>query len=144
MLTEGFIQLHTPPKTFTRGQEYFEDGAVLALVRRRHEVWADVQGSYYAPYLVRVRFDSKEVTDVRCDCPQEQGGWCKHIVAALLAIVRQPERIEERPTLMELLLGLDRIQLAQMMGELGDRYPHIMREIETWVTTNKLPTKTDE
>ena len=115
-------------------------GAVLQLIRRRHEVWADVQGSFYAPYLVRVSFEGENVKEARCDCPHEGGGWCKHIVAALMAMVCQPERIEERATLMELLIGLDRIQLTAMLWELGERYPHIMREIEEWVMANDLPT----
>src|SRR5690348_2479064 len=94
-LTEALIRQHATPDSFQRGQEYSRGGAVLSVVRRGSVVEAKVEGSLPAPYLVRVVFDAGGISLATCTCPYDWGGWCKHIVAALLTCVRDPGAVEE-------------------------------------------------
>jgi len=43
------------------------------------------------PYQVRITFDQKGIIDAECSCPYDWGGFCKHIVAVLLAAIRGAE-----------------------------------------------------
>lgn len=109
-LTETSIRAGATVESFRRGQEYYDQGAVVFLARRGDVIEAEVEGSQPEPYSVRVEFDEGGVTMALCDCPYDWGGWCKHIVATLLACLHEPESIEERPPLEQLLSGLDRDQ----------------------------------
>jgi uncharacterized Zn finger protein len=44
----------------------------------------------------------------------------------MLVCVRQPEIIEHRPSLEELLNCLDYIQTQKLLGELVAKHPHIL------------------
>ena len=46
--------------------------------------------------------------DANCSCPYDWGGYCKHIVAVLLAYLHEPEKVTERPSVDELLADLGR------------------------------------
>ena len=84
-----------------RGREYFERGAVTCITRRDAELHAEVQGSQYTPYEVHVTLTESGITKAVCSCPYGESwdGACKHIVATLLACLRQPDQVEEHPTL---------------------------------------------
>src|SRR3954469_8089902 len=108
--TEIELRQETSPEVFHRGEEYFQRGAVEALVRRGDRLEADVRGSDVRPYRVGVPLTKGGLAVATCTCPYEWGGCCKHIVATVLAALREPERIEARPPLTDLLAGLDRAQ----------------------------------
>src|SRR5438067_13906586 len=97
-LTESVVRQRSSAESFQRGREYFEEGAVLSLLRRGDTLFAEVEGSEPEPYEVRVDSDAAGVTGASCTCPYSFGGWCKHLVAALLACLHAPEEIEERPS----------------------------------------------
>ncbi len=103
-LTETTVRQYATPESFRRGRDYYEQGAVLSLARRGDQLLAEVEGSQYEPYRVRITFDEGGITGAFCSCPYDWGGWCKHVVAVLLACRREPDLIEERPTLDELLV----------------------------------------
>jgi uncharacterized Zn finger protein len=98
-LSEAAIRRHTTSQSFDRGYSYYWDGAVISLVQRGNVVQAEVEGSQYEPYRVRITFDEGGVTWATCSCPYDWGGWCKHTVAVLLACQHEPDLIEARPTL---------------------------------------------
>src|SRR4051812_36916687 len=110
-LSEATIRAHSAPESYSRGQSYYEHGAVSNLALRGNLLQGDVEGSQYTPYRVRVTFDQGGVTSATCTCPYDRGGWCKHIIAVLLACLYQGNRIETRPELATLLADLDRAQL---------------------------------
>lgn len=132
-LGEATIRQHSSEDSFRRGQAYERQGAVIALVQRGAELEAEVEGSQYEPYQVRVTFDPGGVTGAMCSCPYDWGGWCKHIVAVLLACLRSPEAVEERPPLEALLAGLDREQLQTVLLNLSARDPSLADAIESQV-----------
>ena len=132
-LAEGLIRQHTSSESFQRGQEYYRDGAVASLVRRGDALEADVEGSQPIPYRIHILLDAGGVTEAACTCPYDWGGWCKHIVAALLACAREPEAIEERPSLETVLAGLDREQLLALVLSLAEREPALADAVESQV-----------
>lgn len=130
-MDEGGIQAHSSPESFRRGEDYYLQGAVLSMTRRGDTLHAEVAGSDFAPYNIRVSFDEVGVVDATCNCPYEWGGWCKHIVAVLLAYTRGPEEVEELPALEETLSGLDRDQLQKLLLKLAEREPALAEIIES-------------
>jgi uncharacterized Zn finger protein len=90
----------------------------------------EVAGSDFAPYNVRISLDEAGIAQATCSCPYEWGGWCKHIVAALLACIYQPEIVHELPALGESLSTLDRDQLQDLLLKLVERDPSLAGVIE--------------
>jgi uncharacterized Zn finger protein len=78
-------------------------------------------------------FDEGGITAVACSCPYDRGGWCKHIVAVLLTCLHDPDEIEVRPDLEELLTDLDRAQLQELVASMAAHDPDLVDEIERWV-----------
>lgn len=117
-------------RSIHRGEEYFRSGAVETLVLRGDELEADVQGNAPRPYRVWIEFGAGGVADATCTCPYEYGGWCKHIVATLLAYAKQPDEVDIRSPLAEKLVALDRSQLQALVLELADRIPRLSDMIE--------------
>src|SRR4051794_29082826 len=113
--TEADIRRHASADSFERGREYCQNERVLSLIQRGGALQADVLGSDADPYRVQVTFDGASVVAATCTCPYDWGGWCKHIVAALLAAREQPERIEERPPVDGLIADLSREQLQALL-----------------------------
>ena len=111
------LSRYATDQSIRRGEDYFKSGAVETLVLRGAELEADVQGNAPRPYRVWIEFDADDVADATCTCPYDYEGWCKHIVATALACLREPESIEERPTLEALLEHLDLPQTRDLVQE---------------------------
>jgi uncharacterized Zn finger protein len=133
---EAYVEGRTTPKVYPRGVEYAADGHVLDLVRRGDTLFARVAGTEWEPYHIRIRLDEADegepVAEAVCTCPYEWGGWCKHVVAALLEALNEPELIEERPPLAETLAGLKRDRLAKLLQQLAEAHPALVDEIEAF------------
>src|SRR5262245_49064962 len=129
-LSEAAIRSHAAPDSFSRGQSYFESGAVADLALRGNILQGHVEGSQYTPYRINITFDQGGVTSASCTCPYDWGGWCKHIVAVLLTCLYEGEDIETRPALDQLLAELDRTQLQALLVGLAERNPELADAIE--------------
>src|SRR5690349_7095663 len=90
-LTEAQIRRKASEQSFARGQNYYNDGAIINPSRQGRELRAECQGSDYQPYQLRVTLAARSVADTECDCPYEDGGLCKHLVALLLTYARVPQ-----------------------------------------------------
>jgi uncharacterized Zn finger protein len=64
---------------------------------------ASVEGSQYEPYAVTISFDLGGVAAASCTCPYDWGGWCKHCVAVMLALLYDDGAVARRPGLAELI-----------------------------------------
>lgn len=89
MLTDGQIRLAAAGASYSRGREYYLDGAVRSLrfIAAENRFTARVVGWNF--YSVFVEFDLQHnVQDYGCDCPafQKYSGACKHVVAVMLQI----------------------------------------------------------
>lgn len=127
--SEAAIRQQSTAQSFRRGEDYYWRGAVGSLVQRGNALQAEVEGSQYEPYRVHVTFDEGGITSADCSCPYDWGGWCKHIVATLLACLEDPDEIEVRPALDELLADLDREELQSLLLHLAAD-PYVADEIE--------------
>jgi uncharacterized Zn finger protein len=143
-ISEASIRWQATSQSFSRGERYYWGGAVISLVQRGNGVHAEVQGSQYEPYTVRFTFDDDGVTDVICSCPYDWGGWCKHIVAVMLACHREPDRIDVRPTLDDLLAGLDLEQARGILLHLAANDPHTVALIERQIALSQAASDTSK
>jgi uncharacterized Zn finger protein len=139
------IQDHASPESLDRGDSYYRQGTVMAMVERGGALHAEVAGSGFAPYKVRIYFDG--APSATCDCPYDWGGWCKHIVAVLLAHRQEPETVRRLPALGEILSKLDREQLQNVLLKLAERDPSladvIEGEISLSASSDARPTNVD-
>jgi uncharacterized Zn finger protein len=129
-LTQEMVQRYASENSFHRGMEYYIQGAVLSLTRRGSRLMAEVQGSQYEPYLLRISIEAGDLVEAECSCPYEWDGICKHIVATLLSCVYDSDSIEERPDIETLLAALDRDQLYTILLRLSDRRPDLLDLME--------------
>jgi uncharacterized Zn finger protein len=114
-LSESMIRHHATSKSFQRGEDYYHQGAIIEVCQRGDQIQAAVEGNEAEPYVVQLAFDAGGVTQVSCTCPYDFEGWCKHLIATALLCVRQPDRIQQRPALNQLLEQLDRVQMQNLL-----------------------------
>ena len=136
--TEADLRATVGADIFARGRDYYEGGMVEALVLRGDTLYASVAGSDDEPYQVTIRFAAGEIADAECTCPYDWGGWCKHIVAALLAARKEPDAVEQRAPLPELLAPLTREQLLALVVELAVQQPVWLTIVESWIAQHAL------
>ncbi|NJM66130.1 MAG: hypothetical protein HC851_10975 [Acaryochloris sp. RU_4_1] len=129
-LSKASIRRHTTGKSLERGQDYYQSGSVTSLIQRGNQLSAKVEGSEFDPYRISISFDKGGITRVYCTCPYDFEGWCKHIIATLLTCLHQPDRIEQRPELTELLAFLNCEQLQAVVENLALEQPEWMDAIE--------------
>ena len=134
-LTEATIRELARSTSYDRGLSYYERGAVSDVVRRGETVRAEVEGSQYQPYMVRLEFDDAGVARTDCSCPYDHGGICKHRVAVLLICLRDPERVGDKPPVSDLVADADRETLQDLIVELADSHPEMVDWIEAHLTT---------
>jgi uncharacterized Zn finger protein len=74
-----------------------------------------------------------------CGCPYDWSGWCKHIVAALLASNHEPESIRDLPALEEVLSSLGKDRLRDLLLKLAERDPSLAAVIESELSLSTSP-----
>ncbi len=124
------IQHNATTQSFTRGESYYQAEAVAAVTQRGNMLQAEVEGTEPIPYRVTVQFEAENITAARCTCSYSLEGWCKHIVAALLTCIHQPETIETRPSLEQLLDRLNLNQAKQVFRELIAEHPDLIDDLD--------------
>lgn len=132
-LTDAAILHQASPESFQRGEDYYRRGAVIEICQRGQHIHAEVEGNSVEPYHIGLSFDGAGLTQVQCSCPYDYDGWCKHIVAVLLTCLRSPERIDERPSLEQLLDQLNEIQIQGLVQELVANQPSLLYQIDRFV-----------
>lgn len=119
-LTEAAIRERANDTSFQRGENYYRDGAVLEIKRRDNQIIAEVEGNDYDPYRISIFLNEHSIDYAECTCPYNWGGDCKHIVAVLLTFVRSEAEVDDLPSVKEMLDGLDRDQLLNLILELTE------------------------
>lgn len=142
-LSKATIRHHTIAQSFERGQAYYRSGSVHSLVQRGNTLSAQVEGSEAEAYRINIQFDKSGITRVTCTCSYNYEGWCKHIVATLLTCLHQPEQIEQRPDLAEILAPLSHEQLRTIVQTLANEQPEWMDAIEIQIAL-LTPSKTQK
>jgi uncharacterized Zn finger protein len=92
--------------SYERGLECFEQGRVKDLGQFGEKTTATVAGT--SDYKVTIRIDKEDI-EASCTCPYDWGGYCKHIVAALLALSEDYPKVkkngEEKEQKIEAILS---------------------------------------
>ncbi|UXE61476.1 MAG: SWIM zinc finger family protein [Woronichinia naegeliana WA131] len=132
--SEAILQRNANPKSYQRGEQYYLQRAVESLTQRGQLLLAMVGGSEDNLYQVTIEFEEDDIASAYCTCPYDYDGWCKHIVATLLTALRQPARVEERPTLEQLLECLKPEQIPDLLREIAVDNPEILDKIDRWVS----------
>lgn len=132
-ITEGEIQQLASANVYQRGRSYYLQDAVLRLVLRGAELFAEVQGSADEPYHVRMTLGDAGRLQVFCTCPYDYDDVCKHSVAVLLVYLHRPETVEERPPVAEVLQGLEATQLRHILQRLVAQQPALAELLEAEV-----------
>lgn len=139
--TEADIRAGTAGQSYERGLSYFHSGAVFDVVRRGNLLTAQVQGSADEPYEIAVTLTGAGgIGGATCTCPYDWGGYCKHIVAVLLAALEEGA-VAVKPELETLLAGLTEAQLRRVLHALADNQPALIALIEqevAWLTTTPV------
>jgi hypothetical protein len=115
-----------------RGYSYFLAGRVIDIEEDRKGRWtAQVEGNEV--YTIEIEQDQKGMLLCDCNCPYNQGPYCKHIAAALYAIEesakdqgeRKPgkegkKRITRPERIHKTLVGMAKENLVELLEELAD------------------------
>ena len=135
------IRTRASDQSFSRGENYYNTGAVSDTIRRGDEIEARCHGSYPEPYRVWARLDASGIAATRCNCEYDWGGDCKHIVAVLLKYLHQPDQFEARQTLQEALLNRSTEDLVDIIMLMVNRYPDLQDIVDS-PTPNEIATGT--
>jgi uncharacterized Zn finger protein len=135
-LDETTLRYQATDKSFQRGEDYYQRGAVVDLCQRGNCLCGEVEGNEVEPYHVTIEFDAGGVTEAQCTCEYSFEGWCKHIVAVALTGIRTPEKIHQRLSLHELLDRLNHIQTQTLVQELVAKQPDLLDRVDRFV--NKI------
>ena len=136
-ITRQQIKSRTTTKSFDRGLNYYNNGAIMQMVRRDDKIEARCQGSYPEPYRVSATFNDVEIVATSCNCEYDWGGDCKHIVAMLLAYESDPSQFEELATLHESLHARTKDDLIDIIISMINRVPDL-QEIVDRPTTSEI------
>lgn len=105
---------------------------------------ADVEGSQYELYRVRIELHDTGIVETTCSCPYDHGGICKHRVAVLSTYVRDPDAVTQRLPVTELLTDLNRERLVSLLGDLVEEHPDLTEWIEREIETRSTEASDDE
>jgi len=88
-----------------------------------HKAAAEVQTDVPLPAFVSCTFLTQMARSLQ-PAPVRMSGerWCKHMVAACLVLLYEPEAVEEHPALETLLQPFNREELAGTRDQIGRAY----------------------
>lgn len=125
-LSEKLIRSLCTAQSYERGEEYYQNGAIINPAKVGNKLFAQCQGT--AEYEVWAELQDHTIK-AGCTCPYDWGGYCKHIVALLLHYLYEPQDFLEYPRLSEALAKEDKTTLLMLLDELGEEHP----ELYVWI-----------
>jgi uncharacterized Zn finger protein len=140
-ITLDRIKEHAEGNSYRRGEEYYSSGMVDSVAQRGNTFYAEVQGSEDEPYQVTVTLGEKSTIDAYCTCPYDFGGWCKHIVAVMLIVLKEPNQVEKKTPVETMLEPLTREELQHLVRRLTHLEPGLADALEKEISLLK---KTEE
>ncbi len=132
-LTESIVHSGASDQSYQRGYALWQAGAISNTVIQGHLLLGECEGTSAPYYDVRIELDEGGIRTVYCSCPYEFGGYCKHIVALLLAYVHQPKQFATRQAPAEMLAELDRETLLTLLTKLLNDRPDLVTWVEAMI-----------
>lgn len=133
-ITESMIRARATPESFRRGEEYYREGAVSNTTIQGTVLSGECAGTYAPYYRVQVELDQAGIAGASCTCLYEYGGYCKHIIALLLAYLHHPKSFTARKAPAELLADLDQDDLVAILSKLMQEQPELCDRIEALIS----------
>ena len=125
-LTLEQIHERCTEQSFTRGLDYFHNGAIDNPTFHDCSLSAICEGTDIDPYHVTVELTQTGIAATYCSCPYDWGGDCKHIIALLLTYVHEPDAILSLEPLFDTLASKPKSELLQVISELLKRAPELV------------------
>lgn len=138
-LTLEQIHERCTKQSFTRGIDYFDDGAIDNLTLHDYSLSATCEGTDIDPYHVTVELAPTGIATTYCSCPYDWGGDCKHIVALLLTYVHEPDAILSLEPLFDTLEARPKSSLLQVISELLKRAPELVPVAQAYSDIPVIP-----
>jgi hypothetical protein len=126
-LTEADIRARCTTESFSRGQSYYAYGAIKKRLRQPALLEAWVEGTKLYRVSLWVKADGQ--LEPHCTCPYQFGGDCKHIVAVLLAWLKEPESFQPPVDLKAVLKGRSYEELVSLLLDVFSIYPHLVDDL---------------
>lgn len=126
-LTQAEIKRHCDEQVYRRGEEYYRTGRVRRCLKSARSLQAQVCGA--TVYDVHITECRGELIAI-CTCPFAQSweGYCKHIVATLLAWLEEPERFVSTEDLQGTLKKKTKGELVEILSRICEAYPQIAQD----------------
>ncbi len=123
-ITGDDVRAKVTEQSYDRGVDYYHAGTVESATMRGNRLFASVQGSEWDPYQVGITFSETDFT-ASCTCPYDWGGYCKHVVAALLTVSddNSPVPVAVKPPVAVLIAEMDAAWLRALVCPLIDADP---------------------
>ena len=135
-LTLDHIRQRCTHQSFTRGTEYFHDGAIGNPVFHGYTLSAACHGTDIDPYRVSVELMPTGIAATDCSCPYDGdfGGYgdCKHIVALLLTYLHTPDSICSIDALITTLSEKPKAHLLRILSEVLIRTPDVAPVVQVY------------
>ncbi|MYE87430.1 hypothetical protein F4X33_00330 [Candidatus Poribacteria bacterium] len=138
-ITPDQIQQRCTEQSFTRGLEYFHDGAIGNPTLHGYTLSATCEGTDIDPYHVTVELMSTGISSAYCSCPYDWEGDCKHIVALLLTYVDASDTILSLEPLFTTLEAQPKSSLLQIISELLKHAPELAPIVQAYSDTPGTP-----
>lgn len=123
--TEAAIRNRVGGRSFSRGQRYYEQGAIMSPWVQENTLKAQCWGSMPQPYRLWVQLGPDGIEAGECSCPVGDGGHCKHVAALLLTWLREPNSFREVEPLEKALNRRGKPDLITLMRQMIARYPDL-------------------
>ena len=136
-LTEEVVRSLSTTKSYARGVELYKERAIFDTVRQGDQLLGKCEGSSAPFYELSAVIDEGGVRSAECTCPYEYGGLCKHLVALLLTFIHDAEDFIERRPVTELLEGLTREELVDLVVKLVELEPDLYNRVELAAMTSR-------
>lgn len=126
-LTRKIIQQRCDAQVYERGEDYYRSGRVRQRMKSTRGIKVQVHGTQV--YAVAITERRGEMVAI-CTCPYGQSweGYCKHIVAVLLAWLEEPESFAAVKDFPEMLQKKTKEELVEMLSQIGETYPAIAQD----------------
>ena len=129
-ITESMIPPGANSESVRHGEEYHREGAISNTNIQGTLLSGECAGTYAPYYRVQVELDEAGIADASCTCLYEYGGYCKHIVALLLAYIHRPKSLTVRKAPEELLADFDHNDLTAILTKLIQEQPDLYDRIK--------------
>lgn len=138
-LTLEQIHERCTEQSFTRGLDYFHNGAIDNTVLHGYTLSATCEGTDIDPYRVTVELMPTGIATTYCSCPYDWGGDCKHIAALLLTYVHEPDALLSLEPLLATLEAKPKSSLLQVISELLKRAPELVPVAQAYSDIPVIP-----